>query len=148
MSSQAYDFRDALKDSIVGAAIGLSAEQIVLDRETDIFSEIDTVVAQEGGLCLTIAVMEGDHPNPESEQLFFNMTFLLTLWMALEFRTDTLPEETIHQGLMKHVHHLELPSLQLGPDCRQRLEVRNFRVTPDESYLRRDTSVGTRLYIP
>lgn len=143
--SRAYDFRKELRDAIVTDGL-LSAEQVVIERQTDIFADIDTAVAESGGMALTIASMSGKHIDPDVDALIFDMDFLLTLWSVVEFDESLRPEESVHEDLMKLLHHLQLPSFASGVKCNRLLKVISFTDTPDKDYLRRDTFVKARIY--
>lgn len=145
MASRIYDFRKALADSIVAAGV-LSADQVVVERQTDIFADIDAAVGQEGGICLTIAAMSGKHIDPDADDLIFEVELLLTLWSVVEFDATTRPEESVHEALMRHVHHLELSGFANGVKSNRRLKVVRFTDTPDDDYLRRDTIVRANIY--
>jgi len=106
-SKKLYDMRDALGDSIVAAAIGWTADTIVIKRQTDLWNDVATAIqCSANGAVLHIGVAEGTVT--EDTGLEMDITLTLTIMCFPQVADSAIPEETLWESLVKHVHDLRL----------------------------------------
>ncbi|MFC5049245.1 hypothetical protein ACFPK9_01245 [Rubritalea spongiae] len=107
--SRAGDLRDALKASIVAANIGLTADDIIIARQGDIFREIeDTVSRSENGICLHILSPKKRNLAPMAERPRWETELVLRLWVQPLYHEGQKPEEEIMEDLENHLSQLVL----------------------------------------
>lgn len=145
--SKVLDLRTAIKTALVDAEV-LAAERIVVERQTDVLAMVSQIVAQTGAVALTIAPARGVIVNADSKNPLWAVTLTLTLWTRTVLSLEETPEETVHEAMIAALHHLVIDAVQGGPGFpRQRLEVTEWREVEDPEFLRRDTTVRTRLVL-
>lgn len=108
-SKKLYDMRDALGDSIIAAAIGWTADTILIKRQTDLWNDVATAIqCSKNGAVLHIGVAEG--AATEEAGLEMDVTLALTILCLPQLTDGAIPEETLWEDLVKHVHDLRLVS--------------------------------------
>lgn len=147
--SRAYQLREQIKARIVAAVPGISADDVIIDRQHDILGAIaQTVSTAKNGVCITILPMRAQTVDPRSKKLLLDTTMTVAMWTKPLLAGDLTeqPEEDIHEALMDALHHHEC--VILDNDARrfkQRLMVTGFSEVNDPEYLRRDTTIITEL---
>lgn len=129
-----YDQRVAIKNSIVAANLGLAETDIVVERRADIINNVKKIVAQrdDNGIALTIEPSSGTNTDLEAEELDFDVSLKVKLWVLPVYNQDTMPEDDIFEPLMKHLHHLQIED---GSHYYNELRVAGFRDVPDPEFL-------------
>jgi hypothetical protein len=145
--SKLYDFRAALKASIIDADIGWTDETVIIKRQTDLWNDVATAIsASRDGAILHIGVARGS--KTEDEDLEMDVTVPLTIIALPQVAADSTPEEDLWEALIKHVH-----DLRLGGDHYQwRLRFQAFEDIEIDAdggaeYLGRQTTFTKRLSI-
>lgn len=134
-----YDYREALKAHIVAGGLGLSADDIIIKRQADIFSEIDqTMSMASNGVVLVISAGKGRNPKPDSSELSFNVTFRLTLYVQPVLQPNNKPEEDIFEPMALHVHGFTTPAYQ---HAWYKTQCVDWEDVPDTEYLARELTI-------
>ena len=106
-SKKLYDIRAALAASIIAADIGWTADIIILKRQTDLWNDVATAIAtSDNDAVLHIGVAEG--AVTEDTGLEMDLTLSLTILCRPQPAKGAIPEETLWESLVKHVHDLRL----------------------------------------
>ena len=145
--SKIYDFRDALKSHIVDANIGLDETDVIIERQADIMTNINTVVAKVdgNGVALTIGAARGRHVNPKSvRSLSFDVTFKIQLWVLPIYDQSKKAEEDIFEPLVRLLHGAQIGD---SPHCSQTLHVEDFEDVPDPGFLLREITLTNSIHI-
>lgn len=105
--SKLFDYREALKASIVAADIGWVANHIIIKRQTDLWNEVATAIASNSnGTVLHIGVASGR--STEEDELEMDVTIPLTILATPQLVEGATPEEDLWEALISHVHDLRL----------------------------------------
>ena len=106
-SKKLYDMRDALGDSIIAAAIGWTADSVIIKRQTDLWNDVATAIqCSKNGAVLHIGTADGKVT--EDTGLEMDLTLSLTILCLPQVLDGAIPEETLWEDLVKHVHDLRL----------------------------------------
>lgn len=108
--SKLFDYREALKTSIVAAGIGWTDETVITKRQTDLWNDVATAIAGEkgNGAVLHIGVASGD--SADEDALTMELSVPLTILCRPQVEDGATPEEDLWENLVKHVHGLSLPN--------------------------------------
>jgi hypothetical protein len=109
--------RERLAESVVAADIGVCADAMVSQRQTDLFNRVAVALtASPERVALVIGLAEGDQRDTTGKALDFMCTFTATLYVhASDPDPLAKPEDEIFEDLLRHFHGLKLdPADPLG----------------------------------
>lgn len=105
--SQLYDMRAALRDSIIAADIGWTADTILLRRQTDLWNDVSVAIAASAaGAVLHLGVAEGR--STEEDELEMEIQVPVTILCLPQTLSGATPEEDLWEALVRHIHDLRL----------------------------------------
>jgi hypothetical protein len=107
--SKGLNKRQALKDAIVAANIGWTADSIVVKRQTDLWNDITSAIAcrKTAHRCaLHIGAPEGKRA--DDDELEIDLTMTLTIVASPVAVKGETPEEDLWEDLVKFVDNLTL----------------------------------------
>jgi len=148
--SALYDLRSGVKDALVAANIGWTAETVIINRQekddNDLWNSIATAVSRAKHRCvLHIGVAKGD---PLDDSGDANMTVALPITILAEpnIRPDSMPEEDLWEATVRFMCGLKL---QDGDLPYQAFKFGGFQDMSEDTpgYLSRQTLFTTALYL-
>lgn len=146
--SRAYQLRQQIRDRIVAEVAGVTADDVIIDRQHDILSAIAMAVSSAtNGVAITILPARGKTRDQRSRALVLDTTVTVAMWTKplLAGELTDQPEEDIHEAVMDALHHHVCEIVIAERSYGQRLMVVEFFEVDDPEYLRRDTIITTDL---
>lgn len=103
--SKLFDYRSALKASIVAADIGWTDDTILLKRQTDLWNDVATAIQpSKNGAVLHIGVASGE--STDDDDLNMEVSIPITIICLPEVQEGATPEEDLWEDLIKHLQGL------------------------------------------
>lgn len=127
----------------MAANLGLSAEDVVIERKTDLMTEIETLTAKSdsNGVAMTIGTSKGRTVDPDDDELDMELTLTIQLWVQTLYNPDAKPEEDISEDLMRLLHGLKLGD---NDHYYRELRVTGFDDVADPDFLLREIYLKQR----
>lgn len=110
-----YAMRAEVAAAIVSAGIGVDAQDIIIERQVNIWQTVPTVVSRSRNkLALALGVQEGRNRDRTGKALDFDLTLTASIFTRPVLRPGEVPEEGVAEDLMRTLHGLRAGSAGHG----------------------------------